>query len=148
MPIQLQEFVIEAGDNEQEAKCLLFAEVIARCGEGKVKAWGTSMVPTILPGDTLMVERRTISELAGGDLAVYLHSGRLFAHRVVRVLNESESVLITRGDAMECDDPPVFAGEVVGRVTSIIPDARITRRVRRGLSALRNAASTLLLLQP
>jgi signal peptidase I len=147
MPIQLQEFLIGIESEEQSAKCALFAEVVSRHGAAKLKAWGTSMVPAILPGDTLVVEHQQISGLAAGDVAVYLRAGRLFAHRVLEVVNEPDAALITRGDAMDCDDPPVLAHEVIGRVTSIAPGPRLTRHVRRGLSALRNVAAALFLLQ-
>src|SRR5882724_4175462 len=111
MPIQLQEFLIGPDTAEQSAKCALFAQVISRCGKAKLKALGTSMVPSILPGDTLVVERSEVSRLVAGDVAVYLRFGRLFAHRVIRVVDEPVAALVTRGDAMECDDPPVLAHE-------------------------------------
>ena len=148
MPIQLQEFLIGADSEEQSVKSALFAEVIARCGEAKVKAWGTSMVPTILPGDVLLVEQQQMAGLNVGDVAVYLRSGRLFAHRVMKIVGGSPAALITRGDAMDCDDPSVLAENIVGRVVSIMRGPRLTRRMRRGFSVVRKAAANLFLLQP
>jgi hypothetical protein len=153
MPIQFQEFLIGRGAAEQSVKCELFAQVVSRCGNAKLKALGTSMVPSIWPGDTLIVEREQVSGLGAGDIAVYLRSGRLFAHRVIRAVNEPAAVLVTRGDAMDRDDPPVLADEIVGRVTAIVPGPRLTNRIRRAMAALRNAipifslAVLLLLLQ-
>ncbi len=146
MPIQLQEFLIEADAKEQSVKCSLFAQVISRCGSATLKAWGTSMIPSIFPGDILTVHRAEASRLEAGDVAVYLHSGRLFVHRVVRAIDQNSAILVTRGDAMECDDPPVEAEEVVGRVTFIVPGRRLTYRLRRGLAALRSAMTIVFLL--
>ena len=147
MPIQLQELLIEPGAEKQSVKCALFAQVISRHGVAKLKAWGTSMVPAILPGDTLIVQRQQIADLAVGDVAVYLRSGRVFAHRVTRVVNEPVVALITRGDAMHADDPPVSAAQILGRVASIVPRPRIAARIRRSLRAWKNALVTVFLPQ-
>ncbi len=137
--------MIGPGAEEQRVRCALFAQVISRCGSAKLKAWGTSMVPSILPGDTLKVERAETSGFVAGDVAVYLRAGRLFVHRVVRVMDGPVSALVTRGDAMECEDPPVLADEIVGRVTSIVPGPRLAYHVRHILAALRNSLAMLFL---
>jgi signal peptidase I len=139
MPIQSQEFLTKAGVIEESAKCALFAQVVSRYGKAKLKALGTSMVPAIWPGDTLVVERREALELLAGEVAVYLHQGRLFAHRVIRVAHEPEVFLVTRGDATAGDDPPVLPEEVIGRVVTIVPGPRLAYRVRRAIGALRHA---------
>jgi signal peptidase I len=141
MPIQLQEFLIERSAEEQSVKCALFAQVVSRCGSARLKVWGTSMVPGILPGDTLIVEKAPISGLAVGDVAVYARSSRLFAHRVTSIVDGVNRAVVTRGDAMECDDPPVFAEQIVGRVASIVPRPRLASRVWRRLAAIRTTAA-------
>jgi hypothetical protein len=139
MPIQLEEFLIGPHSEEQSVKCALFAQIVSRCGYARLKALGTSMAPSILPGDTLIVERRQMPGLAIGDVAVYLRSGRLFAHRVARIVNGPDATLVTRGDAMDSDDPPVLADEIIGRVVSVVPGPRLAYRLRRLLAALRSA---------
>jgi hypothetical protein len=139
MPIQSQEFLTKADVDEETAKCALFAQVISRYGKAKLKALGTSMVPAIWPGDTLVVERQEAPGLLAGDVAVYMRYGRLFAHRVIRVVQGPEISLVTRGDAMTWDDPLVLADEIVGRVVAIVPGPRFAYRIRRAIAALRHA---------
>ena len=145
MPIQFQEFLIGPGSAEEGVKCALFAQIISRCGNAKFKALGTSMLPSIWPGDTLIVQREDATGLVAGDVAVYLRFNRLFAHRVVRLVNEPVVSLVTRGDAMESDDPPVLAHEIVGRVARIVPGPRLAHRMRRTLAVLRNAMAVFFL---
>jgi hypothetical protein len=144
MPLQSQEFLTgpdtDTDADKEAAKCALFAQVVSRHGKAKLKALGSSMIPAIRPGDTLVVERQILSGLRIGDVAVYLRGGRLFAHRVVKVGGESERTVITRGDAMAHGDPPLLAHETVGRVQAIIPGPRLTHRAQRALAALRSAA--------
>jgi len=56
-----------------------------------------------------------------GQIAIFRRHGGLVAHRVVR---NPDSVLITRGDRLRCDDAPVLEEELVGRVVSVIRDGR------------------------
>jgi signal peptidase I len=116
MPVQSQEFLTGPDSAKEAVKCALFVQVISRYGRAKLKALGSSMIPAIWPGDTLLVELRTLSGLGVGDVAVYLRGERLFAHRVVKIGSERERTVITRGDAMAHDDPPLLADEIVGRV--------------------------------
>jgi hypothetical protein len=59
---------------------------------------------------------------------LFLQEGRLFVHRVVdrkEAASEDrpeESCLITRGDRLRHEDPPVSAPELLGRVVSIERD--------------------------
>jgi hypothetical protein len=156
MPLQSQEFLTRPDAAAEAVKCALFAQIVSRHGRAKLKALGTSMIPSIWPGDTLIVERQEMPGLLAGDIAVYMRHGRLFAHRVMRVAHEPVLSLVTRGDAMADDDPLVLSDEVIGRVVTIVPGPRLTYRIKRTLAALRNAlpllslsgAVLLLLLQP
>jgi signal peptidase I len=107
--------------------CGLAEEVVRVFGEVRLCVFGTSMVPSILPGDLISVQRAAISEIACGEIVLYSREGRMFAHRVVgragRVEQpfavQSESLLITRGDRLRYNDPPVSSSELLGRVISI-----------------------------
>ena len=137
MPIQSQELLSPAGTAEDAVKCALFVQVISRFGKARFRAMGTSMLPGIRPGDVLYVERAPISGLAPGDIAVYLRRGRIVAHRVVQVARQPTAAVITRGDALSCDDPPVHPGELLGRVTSIVPGPRAVPGIRRAAAGVR-----------
>jgi len=78
------------------------------------------MVPSILPGDLISVQRTDLSEISVGDIVLYWRDGRLFAHRVVaRAGSHDDPRLVTRGDRLSYTDPLVSSFELLGRVTSI-----------------------------
>jgi Peptidase S24-like len=99
----------------------LAEEVLRSYGKLRIMARGSSMVPTIFPGDILFVERDPLARLRPGHVVLALREGRFFAHRVVRLtaLGGAPRV-ITRGDALRKDDPAFFHQEVLGRVTAVV----------------------------
>jgi hypothetical protein len=100
--------------------CGLAAEVIRRFGTVRLRVTGSSMLPLVGPGDVLVVHRRTALDFAPGEIAVFWRHQRLFAHRVVaRISDHGECLLLTRGDALPENDPPVSSGELLGRVAAI-----------------------------
>jgi hypothetical protein len=65
-----------------------------------------SMVPTLLPGDRVCVRSQDLPS-ATGEIIVFLHEGRLVAHRCIGDCR-------FRGDARLLPDPPVPGGQIVG----------------------------------
>jgi signal peptidase I len=112
--------------------CGLAGDVVRRFGGVRLRVFGTSMVPSILPGDLISIQRADLSEISPGEIVLYSREGRLFAHRVVaRAGNHDDPRLITRGDRLSYTDPLVSSRELLGRVTSIrCGDGRGHRRVR------------------
>ena len=71
-----------------------------------------------------------------GDVVLYSRKGRLFVHRLVEM---SGGAVVTRGDSMLDADPPVAAGDVLGRVESIErggPRVAVAREVSWGGGSL------------
>jgi hypothetical protein len=127
--------------------CGLTGEIVRTFGEIRLRVFGTSMVPSILPGDLISIQRALVSEISIGEVVLYSREERLFAHRVVGAACVSNSgglhasleaftakvlarpaggeptpvqaSLITRGDRLGYDDPPISCAEIVGRVTSV-----------------------------
>ncbi|HTZ99443.1 MAG TPA: S24/S26 family peptidase [Candidatus Aquilonibacter sp.] len=99
----------------------LAEEVLRSYGKLRILARGSSMIPTIFPGDVLLVEHSLCQRLRPGDVVLAQRDGRFFAHRVVRLtaLGGSPRV-ITCGDALSEEDPAFFHGEILGRVTSMV----------------------------
>jgi signal peptidase I len=103
----------------------LAEEVVRTFGQVRLRAFGTSMVPAILPGDLISIQRAGLAEISSGQIVLYSKKDRLFIHRVVRhsVIsisgNVNEPCLITRGDRLLQDDPPVTSSELLGRVVFI-----------------------------
>jgi signal peptidase I len=92
--------------------------------------FGTSMVPSIHPGDLLTIQRAGLAEISPGEVVLFLQKERLFVHRVVDRKfagtrdSLAESCLITRGDRLRHDDPPVSSAELLGRVVCVERDNR------------------------
>lgn len=113
-----------------ELACGLAGEVIRNFGEVRLRVFGTSMVPAVMPGDMVLIQRAMLEEILPGEIAVFLRAGRLFAHRVaerkavVNARGDKELFLITRGDRQRDCDSPVDSSELLGRVVSIERESR------------------------
>lgn len=118
--------------------CELVTEV-ARCfGEVRLRVTGASMLPAIWPGDVLRVQYCTIPDLQRGQILLYRRQEKLVAHRITRIHFDS---VITRGDSVHHDDPPVGQSEIVGQVVSVV---RQGRPVSQRLSLLRRIGAFIL----
>lgn len=104
----------------------LATEMLRSFGEFQFVAWGSSMVPALFPGDTLVVRRAAPEDIRAGQVVLLAREGRLYAHRLVdkRIVGPTTR-LITRGDALGEYDPPFTENELLGRV------AAVTRRGKR-----------------
>ncbi|MBI3667923.1 MAG: S24/S26 family peptidase [Acidobacteria bacterium] len=118
-------------------KCQLAAEVLRAFGEVRLQVKGSSMLPSMWPGDILRI--RSIHPQDGawarpGDIVVFHREGRLITHRVVETSSHPGAAYwITRGDRHTKADPPVSPDELLGRVVAIQRgesqiDPRATRR--------------------
>jgi Peptidase S24-like len=108
----------------------LAEEVLKSYGKLRIMARGSSMVPTIYPGDILVVERNPLARLRPGHIVLALRGGRFFAHRVARLTAVGGPPrVITRGDALREDDPAFLHNEILGRVMSVV---RGDRRIELG----------------
>jgi len=102
-------------------KCQLAEEVLCLAGELRLRVTGTSMMPSVWPGDILHIRRQDATAALPGDIVLVHRQGRLCAHRVVKKISkEGEPYWITRGDSLPDDDPPVSRRELLGRVTCIL----------------------------
>jgi Peptidase S24-like len=108
---------MNSSGNGSTLGCELAGEVVSTFGEVRLRVLGTSMVPSIHPGDLVSVQRAGLSEISPGEIVLYLREGRLFAHRVVtRAGSHEQPLLILRGDRLRHNDPPVCVSELLGRV--------------------------------
>jgi signal peptidase I len=116
--------------------CGLAAEIVRTFGGVRLRVFGTSMVPSILPGDLISVQSANVLEISPGEIILYLRDGRLFVHRVVaRAGGQDDPRLVTRGDRLSYNDPLVSSSELLGRVTSIrTHDGRRQREMRSAIS--------------
>jgi signal peptidase I len=105
-----------------EACCDLVADIAREKGKVKIKVAGTSMVPTIWPGDLVMVGRCEVAELKPGSIVMFRRNRGLVVHRV---LSRTGKLIVTRGDAKRCVDEPVNVSDIVGEVESIVRNGRL-----------------------
>jgi len=107
-------------------KCELAGDVLRSSGSLRFAPTGSSMLPTILPGDVLTLERAASEGVSKGDIVLFTRNRRLFAHRVVEKVGESSGMrLITQGDGMALPDPPVTESELLGKVAFILRNGRL-----------------------
>jgi signal peptidase I len=104
--------------------CHLVADVVRGFGEVRLMVTGSSMVPAIWPGDVIIVHSIDKMNLQVGQVILYRREGRLVAHRITRVHGD---LLITQGDTLQHEDPPVRGTDIVGPVVSLIRNGRHVR---------------------
>jgi len=104
------------------AKCELAAEVLRTSGKLHLQVTGWSMLPSVWPGDTLIINRVASDEVVAGDIILFGRDRRLFAHRIVES-NGAEG-FVTHGDSMRNVDTPVAKEELLGKVSFIVRDGR------------------------
>jgi hypothetical protein len=103
----------------------LAREVLRSHGEFRFVAWGSSMVPSLFPGDTLIVRRETPEGACNGDVVLFAREGRFYAHRLVNKADRGGTVHLTaRGDSLCTSDPPFAGHEMLGRVEAVIRRGR------------------------
>jgi signal peptidase I len=104
----------------EDPKLALAAELLRRFGNVQMKAWGASMLPSLWPGDLLMIQSAAYDEVVPGDIVLFVREDRFFVHRLIEARRDAERLTwITRGDGMPNNDPPVAASELLGRVTAV-----------------------------
>jgi signal peptidase I len=118
----------------EDPKLALAAEMLRRRGTVRLTLRGTSMLPSLWPGDLLTIQSVGYDEVVPGDIVLVMRDNRSFVHRMVERQRVQESVSwITRGDAMPHNDPPVAQSELLGRVAgirrahrSLVPSRRVS----------------------
>ena len=105
-------------DPDDPAFTALVTAVLGRGARVRFRATGSSMTPAIADGDTLTAAPAGAGELRLGEVVLVRREGAVLAHRLVgrRRRPDGSVALVLRGDAAECDDPPVDPADVLGRV--------------------------------
>jgi signal peptidase I len=104
-------------------KCELASEVLASSGTLRLRVTGWSMLPTVMPGDTLVIERIPSGAVSEGDIVLFSRDRRFFVHRVV-TKGQAHVGIVTRGDAMPAPDPPLSQSDLLGRVSFILRNGK------------------------
>jgi signal peptidase I len=116
-----------AASDIRSLKCEMAAEVLRSCGSLCTRVTGRSMLPTIWPGDTLMIKRTAGNDLAEGDIVWFRRGDRFVVHRVVTVMkreSDGRPMAQTQGDAAPRPDSPISDGDVLGKVGYVVRNGR------------------------
>ena len=111
-------------------KCELAADVLRTSGTLTLGVTGWSMLPTVWPGDRVMIQRADSKEVFEGDIVLTRREKRFCVHRVLKKGWPGQS-LVTRGDAMPAPDPPVLEGDVLGKIAVILRSGRCIQPSRK-----------------
>lgn len=107
----------------------LVADLVRKTGRARIRAAGTSMVPSIWPGEELLIQRSS-GRLTRGQVVAWQDNQRIFIHRIVEVPRDRKPIL-TRGDRHSTSDPPFSQEQLIGIVTHVfrneVPVAVSTR---------------------
>jgi len=133
----------------------LAAEILERFSALRFVAYGSSMLPSIYPGDCLTVESFGSLAPSCGDIVLCRRGDQFCVHRIVGISGGgADRQYILRGDALVEDDPPVAIRELLGRVTSVLRRGRpldldqgkgIGHRLLRSMVRRLNVVSAVLL---
>jgi signal peptidase I len=101
-------------------KCELAEKILRSFGSLRLQVRGFSMLPSVWPGDLLLIRRQEVGEIFPGDIVLFARDGRLIAHRVVLRTGGHETMrLITRGDGLPAQDHAITSAELLGKVSFI-----------------------------
>ena len=125
-------------------KCELAGEVLRSFGRLRMGVTGWSMMPTVRPGDMLLVEKVGYGDVGRGDLVLFARHRRLFVHRAIgKTAAGPDGIVFTQGDSMPFADEAVNSSELVGRVSWILRGGR-RRKPRTRLRLFGRILSALL----
>lgn len=107
------------------------SDLLLRSERVRLRIAGSSMAPTLRPGDEVGVEPVPTDEFRVGDLVLFEQRGQLICHRLV----EKSAAWLTRGDAGDGPGERIRPEQVHGKVVSIRkrPPWRGVRESLRGV---------------
>lgn len=102
------------------SKGSLVVEALRLHGSCRLQVSGSSMLPTLWPGDLILIQRKPLPQLGVGDIVLNETQGRFFLHRLQRLRTDVVGIqLVTRGDAMPQPDPPFSIDHLLGVLTGV-----------------------------
>lgn len=114
------------------AKCELAEKTLRLFGSLRLRVTGFSMLPSVWPGDVLLIRGQQIDQVYPGDIVLFARHGRLIAHRVVLKTDDLEAPrLVTQGDALPSQDSPISSAQLLGKVSGILRAGEWVQPARR-----------------
>jgi len=100
----------------------LVCDSVRQHGSVRIRVQGSSMLPSLRPGDEVNLQSIPLSTIKIGDIIAYQRDGRLFVHRVIA--NDPAGQLLTRGDTLLQADAPVSGDELLGVIEAAFRDGK------------------------
>lgn len=100
-----------------------------------------SMSGSIEVGDVVLV--KITNEVQENDIIVFKKNNSFITHRVVK---KDGDIITTKGDANNTEDSPITIDKVLGKVTGVIENVGIIRKVITSPAVLISITITLILL--
>lgn len=101
----------------------LLVQALTEHGSCRFLVSGSSMLPTLWPGDLVLIQRRPLQQLVVGDVVLHQSDGRFFLHRLESCQTHDDRVyFVTRGDAMPQRDPPFSSAHLLGVLAGVQRD--------------------------
>jgi signal peptidase I len=127
MPVQSQKFIVAVlpmfatRQFDGAPQLDLILQVLASGGTVRLRVRGSSMLPSLWPGDVLIIEGQSCNKAVAGDIVLVLSDRRPLIHRIKEKHQHRNRRLqwVTQGDAVPECDPAVEESELVGRVSMI-----------------------------
>jgi signal peptidase len=120
-----------------ECKTALAVQTLRAGDSIRLRVLGSSMLPTIWPGDVVTIDKVLVDEIVPGDIVVCERDARFFVHRLMGVSESKGGTRWeTRGDSLPQNDPPFSESHLLGRVSHILRGDRaiIPKPTRSGLA--------------
>lgn len=100
-----------------------------------------SMSGSIEVGDVVLV--KITNEVQENDIIVFKENNSFITHRIVK---KDGNIITTKGDANNTEDSPITIDKVLGKVTGVIENVGIIRKVITSPAVLISITITLILL--
>jgi hypothetical protein len=115
-------------DSSEAIKIQLSGDSLRSGNSVRLKVFGMSMLPSVWPGDVLLIE--SDNKARAGDIVLCQTERGLTVHRLVA--SSGGGYIVTRGDGMNQADPCGEESQLLGRVVQIERNGK-TIIPRRGL---------------
>jgi signal peptidase I len=104
-----------------ECKTALAVQTLRAGSSIRLQVLGSSMLPSIWPGDVVSIDKVSVDEIVPGDIVVCERDDRVFVHRFLGKSESNNGICWrTRGDSLPQNDPPFSESHLLGRVSRIL----------------------------
>jgi len=97
----------------------LAADLLQRGERLSLRVRGSSMLPSLFPGDLLTFHRCAPAEIVVGDIVLFQRRGFCIVHRVAERMANGDTRLRTQGDGRLTGDEPLSETEILGRLQQV-----------------------------